>query len=421
MKAGDVVAGKYRLDVVLGEGAMGVVWRATQLDLDREVAVKVLHASQATRGDARARFVREAKVAAALDHPGAVHVLDFGEHHQADGELYLVMDLLVGDSLRDRLDDGPLPIETALDLATQVARVLEAAHRLHLVHRDIKPGNIFLEDSDPSTPDAVPRAIVVDFGLAFIADVDSSVGRLTDAGILGGTPAYMSPEQARGKAVGPASDIYSLGCTLYEMCAGRPPFVGAVADIIARHAHAPTIPLRDLELASPPPAAVDALVTAMLSKSPLLRPTATQVVEQLTAMAPGPRALRTIERSARLHGVAVATPEDALDDETTMIALAVEGDADEDLRLALATSAIRVTAAGDSSAAAVYAPGATIERLAALAAEPRPLITDVERGDFTALAERVRAGCRDAVTRPVRAAELARKVRRAWLATRARP
>jgi serine/threonine protein kinase len=413
MTEGEVLAGKYRLDAVLGEGAMGVVWRATQLDLDRAVAVKVLHANLATRGDARARFVREAKVAAALDHPGAVRVLDFGEHHQADGELYLVMELLVGDSLADRLEAGAVTHAVAIDVAAQIASVLDAAHAIHLVHRDIKPGNVFLEEGD--------RVIVVDFGLAFIADAQGPVGRLTDAGILGGTPAYMSPEQARGKTVGPSSDIYSLGCTLYEMIAGRPPFVGAVAEIITRHAHAPAIPLRELELPSPPSAALDALVTAMLGKSPLLRPTAAQVVEQLATLGADPRpALRTIQRSARLPASAAAITTELTLDDASAIALAVVGDVDEELRLALATCAIRVTGAEDAAAAAIYAPGASLERLGALAAGGRPVIADVEPGDFAALAARVRAGCRDAVTRPVRPSELARKVRRAWLATRAK-
>jgi len=234
--AGELLAGKYRFEAPIGEGAMDVVWRATQLDLDRPVAVKLLHANLASRADARARFVREARVAATLHHPNAVRVLDFGE---APIGLYLVMELLIGTTLRQRLDRELLPRAETLAIAVQIARVLAAAHQVNLVHRDIKPENTFLEEHDDG-----PRVRVVDFGQAFIADAGASVGRLTDDGILGGTPAYLSPEQARGRQIGPASDIYSLGCTLYEMLAGRPPFLGNVAELITRHAYAPALTSR---------------------------------------------------------------------------------------------------------------------------------------------------------------------------------
>jgi serine/threonine protein kinase len=431
---GEVIAGKYRLDEVLGEGAMGVVWLATQLDLERVVAVKVLHANMASRADSRARFVREAKVAAALHHPGAVQVLDFGMHGSApdrvpslkkktphdaakeaapSGELYLVMERLIGGTLRARIEQAPLSMLMALDLARQIANVLEAAHRISLVHRDIKPENVFLEGEADA-----PRAVVVDCGLAFIADDPGSVGRLTDAGILGGTPAYMSPEQARGKAVGPPSDIYSLGCTLFELIAGRPPFVGAVSEMIARHAFAPPLSLRDVA-GAPVPAALDELVASMLGKSPPLRPSASQLVEQLDAImaeladGDGNRSLRTLDRASRVlprpDAMAATMPMDA------DVVLGVEGALDEELRLALATSNIRVTTVDDPAVSAIFAPGATPERLRALAAGKRPVLTDVERADFPAIAACVRAGCHDAVTRPVRPSELARKVRRAWL------
>ncbi len=439
MNEGEVIAGKYRLDEVLGEGAMGVVWLARQLDLDRVVAVKVLHANLASRADSRARFVREAKVAAALHHPGAVQVLDFGLHGRAPdrvpslrrtsatgdavpGELYLVMERLVGGTVRARIEQAPLSMGMALDLARQIANVLEAAHRINLVHRDIKPENVFLEGEADA-----PRAVVVDFGLAFIADDPGSVGRLTDAGVLGGTPAYMSPEQARGKAVGPPSDIYSLGCTLFELITGRPPFIGAVSEMIARHAFAPPLSLRDAADA-PVPAALDELMTSMLGKSPPLRPTASRLVEQLDAilaeLAAGDarRSLRTVDRAARPLDSGLALARDTRSEATaaTMpmdadVVLGVEGALDEELRLALATSNIRVTTVDDPAVSAIYAPGATTERLRALAAGQRPVLTDVERADFPALAACVRAGCHDAVTRPVRPTELARKVRRAWL------
>lgn len=385
---------------------MGVVWRARQLDLDRPVAVKILHPNLASRGDARARFVREARVAATLAHEHAVRVLDFGE---APAGLYLVMELVAGRTLRAWLEDGPLPRAEALAIALAIARVLEAAHRINLVHRDIKPENTFV-DRAPTGPDVR----VVDFGLAFIADPQSSIGRMTEEGILGGTPAYMSPEQARGKAVGPPSDVYSLGCTLYEMLAGRPPFLGPVAELLTRHAYAPPLTLRELELEPPIDPSLDALVLAMLGKSPPLRPTAAAVATQLAALVDGDGAgapagaLRLRERSARvLPRPAIA----ALDDDPATLALAVDGELPDELTWELVAAGVRVVAA-PAAAVAVFAPGATLDRLRELSAGPLPVITDVAPGDFAGMAARVRAGCRDALPRPVRADALARKLRR---------
>ncbi|HVV88346.1 MAG TPA: serine/threonine-protein kinase, partial [Kofleriaceae bacterium] len=386
MQPGVVLADKYRLERVLGEGTTGQVWRAVQLDLDRPVALKLMHPMLADREDAQLRFLREARVAASLRHPGAVRILDFGD---SSAGLYLAMELLVGQTLRARQAAGPLPRALALDLAAQIAVVLDAAHRINLVHRDIKPENIFLVGGQAGPPalersarrgtaavaaaepgsgslhdpggvgDAgAPRVRVVDFGLAFIADAQTSLGRLTADGVLGGTPAYMSPEQARGRAVGPPSDVYSLGCTLYELVAGRPPFVGSVTEVITRHAYAPAVPLRELELSPPPPVALDELLRTMLSKSPPLRPTAAQVVAALGTIAAGdapatplrlrPRATRapstvTDVAAATLPPGAIALVDDAGDggdegDAGPPLVLGVEGALDDDTRLALAAA-----------------------------------------------------------------------------------
>ncbi len=409
MVPGDLLADKYRLERILGEGATGVVWCATQLDLDRQVAVKVMHPNLAGRSDARLRFLREARVAASLHHPGAVGILDFGE---APAGMFLVMELLHGETLRDRLDRATLPRGLALEIATQIAVVLDAAHQINLVHRDIKPENTFLVSraDAPAGPLTTPLVRVVDFGLAFIADAQTSLGRLTADGILGGTPAYMSPEQARGRAVGPPSDIYSLGCTLYELIAGRPPFMGSVTEVITRHAYAPPLSLRELDLEPTPPAALDELLRTMLSKSPPLRPTAAQVIAALAALAAGDGdgALRLRPRSVRsLPAVAVVT-----DDDAPAMVLAVEGTLDEDTRLALAAAHIEVAGLGDPRATAVFAPGADLDRLGELAARGVPLVTDVDPGDFAGMAARVRAGCRVAVSRPVAPGTLIARVRR---------
>jgi hypothetical protein len=169
------------------------------------------------------------------------------------------------------------------------------------------------------------------------------------------------------------------------------------------------------------PASLEELVVAMLGKSPPLRPTAGQLVERLEAIAAeggaAGRSLRTLERTSRRPDPGAVTLPMDLDDPST-VALGVEGAVDDELRLALATSNIRVTTADDPAVAAIYAPGASLDRLRVLAAGPRPVLTDLDAADFTALAALVRAGCHDAVTRPVRPADLARKVRRAWLGQR---
>lgn len=406
MQPGDVLAGKYRLERALGEGATGVVWRAHQVGLDRPVAVKLMHPVLSGQRDAQARFLREARVAASLHHPGAVRILDFG---QAEAGMFLVMELLEGETLRARLDREVMPRRLAYELTAQIALVLDAAHQINLVHRDIKPENTFLVGADPEAP----TIKVVDFGLAFIADDHTSLGRLTADGVLGGTPAYNSPEQARGRAVGPASDIYSLGCTLYELIAGRPPFLGSVTEILTRHAFSPPLSLTELGLEPPAPAALDDLLRTMLGKSPPLRPTAAQVVAALAALAApadGARPLRLQPRASRALAPAVTTDLDAL--EPAALVVAVEGKVDEDTRLALAAAGIELAGVGDARAQAVFAPGAALARLGELVAGGLPVVTDVDAGDFAGMAARVRAGCRAAVARPVSPDTLVARLRR---------
>jgi serine/threonine-protein kinase len=409
--AGELIAGKYRLDEILGEGAMGEVWHATQLGLDRGVAVKVLRADVARHADARARFAREARVAATLHHPGAVSVIDFGEH---DGILFLVMELLVGRTLRERLDAGPVEIGEALAITAQIAAALDAAHRIRLVHRDIKPENVFLEAHADGE-----RVRVVDFGLAFIAaapgDADPrALGRLTDEGILGGTPAYMSPEQVRGRAVGPACDIYSLGCVLYELISGHPPFVGPVADLLARHAYAPVTPLRQAAADRDIEPALDELVLAMLAKSPPLRPPPAAVVERIAALTepgrvPGRSGAHLGDRSSRMVARAELVVDDPGAEDVGWL-----GAWDDDLTLGLATAGLRARRdAATGPGALVFAPGADLPALTALVAGGAIVVTDVTLGDVAGITARLRAGVADVVTRPVRPDDLARKLTRA--------
>jgi DNA-binding beta-propeller fold protein YncE len=210
---GDEVAG-YRIDARIARGGMGVVYRATHLGLDRPVALKVIARELAGDASFRERFLRESRLAARLDHPAVVPILDSRE---VDGELIVAMRLVEGGDLRGLIDrDGPLPPERATALLGQVAAALDAAHAAGIVHRDVKPHNVLVEGD---------RAYLSDFGLA--KSIDES-GPNTASVV--GTVAYMSPEQWRGERVGPPADIYSLGCVLYEAVTGIVPYARADAE-----------------------------------------------------------------------------------------------------------------------------------------------------------------------------------------------
>ncbi len=205
---GSTLAG-YRLDALIARGGMGVVYRATHLALDRPVALKVIARQFADDEGFRDRFLRESRLAASLDHPAVVPVFDAREE---DGELIVAMRLVEGGDLKERIETGgPLPPAEAVGLLSQIGAALDAAHAAGIVHRDVKPHNILLEGE---------RAYLTDFGLA---------KALGDSGVLSGTSVvgtveYMSPEQWRGEQVGPAADVYSLGCVLYESLTGVAPY-----------------------------------------------------------------------------------------------------------------------------------------------------------------------------------------------------
>ncbi len=203
----------YEIESVVGWGGMGVVLRGFDSALGRPVAIKVLHPHLAAHGTARRRFAREAKAAAAVNHPAVVPIHSVYADSQPP---YLVMAFVPGGSLQDRLDrEGPLETAEILRIGYQIADALAAAHAQGLVHRDVKPGNILLDHGQN-------RVMLTDFGLAQALD-DAT---LTASGLIAGTPQYMSPEQARGEAVDMRSDLFSLGGVLYAMASGRPPFRG---------------------------------------------------------------------------------------------------------------------------------------------------------------------------------------------------
>jgi streptogramin lyase/predicted Ser/Thr protein kinase len=211
---GTTVAG-YRIDALIARGGMGVVYRATHLGLERPVALKVIARELADRDGFRERFLRESRLAARLDHPAVVPVYDSRE---VDGELIVAMRLVAGGDLRREIDrNGPLPAARAIALLGQVAEALDAAHAAGIVHRDVKPHNVLVEGE---------RAFLTDFGLA--KALDESGSQESGASVVG-TAEYMSPEQWRGGAVGPAADVYSLGCVLFEAVTGIPPFARKAA------------------------------------------------------------------------------------------------------------------------------------------------------------------------------------------------
>ncbi|MFE9092856.1 protein kinase [Streptomyces sp. NPDC007264] len=282
-----LIAGRYQLNTTIGRGAMGEVWRAYDQMLGRPVAVKLMLA-QGTDPTAESRFRLEAQTAGRLHHPHVVGVLDFGEQ---DGRLFLVMELVEGDSLARVLsDDGPLPAERVAAIAAQAAAGLAVAHEQGIVHRDIKPGNLLL--------DAKGAVKIGDFGIARFMDDPS--GALTATGQIVGTSLYIAPERALGKPAGPPSDVYSLGCVLYQLLTGQPPF-RAESPIAILHHHLDTPPVPPRELGAVLPPAFENYLLGLLAKRPEDRPTARQAAdwfatgawrgrpEPLPAAAPAPR------------------------------------------------------------------------------------------------------------------------------------
>ncbi len=272
---GSVIAGRYRLDEKLGEGAHGVVFRATQLELGRRVAVKILHPAKVLHPSVLAgvrdvrdywlscvvRFQREARAAARIRHPNIVAVTDFGT---AAGDLvYMVMEHVTGRSLRDIIaDSGSLPVAVAVRIMHQVCYAVEAAHRQGVIHRDLKPANIVIEPVEGSG-DIVK---VLDFGIAkFTTVADDDLTNLTDTGVMLGTPKYMSPEQCCGGELDARSDVYSLGIVLYEMLTGTLPFTGTAMSVALQQTINTPRPPRQLNPAIPE--AIERVLLTALEKN----------------------------------------------------------------------------------------------------------------------------------------------------------
>ena len=245
------VGGRYQLERELGRGGMAIVYLAEDLKHHRKVAVKILQPELA-QAVGPERFLQEIRIASHLTHP---HILPLHDSGQADGLLFYVMPYIDGESLRDRLNrEKQLPIDQALDIARDVAEALSHAHRMGVIHRDIKPENILL---------SAGHAVVSDFGIAWAVS-EAGSERLTASGLALGTPAYMSPEQAAGDSdLDARTDIYGLGCVLYEMLTGQPPFLGSsAAAVLARKMVDPVPPLRTVR-ETVPQAIEDAVMRAL--------------------------------------------------------------------------------------------------------------------------------------------------------------
>lgn len=263
---GRTLNGRYRIESKLGEGGFGAVFEATQLQMNRRVALKVLHPHMTREPTMAARFRREAQAACALRDAHTVTTYDFDQSEE--GLLYLVMELVRGRSLLAELSErGALAPQRAAFLLDQVASALAEAHSLGVVHRDIKPENILIEDR-ASQNDYVK---VVDFGIAKLLEPDSgqTMAALTAAGQIIGTLEYMSPEQLKGERVDHRTDIYSVGVMLYQMLTNALPFDGAPASVITGHIERPPRPPRQLVALVPPE--LETLVLRCLAKAPAQR------------------------------------------------------------------------------------------------------------------------------------------------------
>jgi len=279
----------FEIGGLIGQGGMGQVWKATDTALDAQVAIKVLHAAD-LHPQAAQRFLREAKSMASVRHPNIVHIYAFG---QSAGGPYFVMEFVAGQSLAQRIDSGPMDVEEALAILDQVVVALDAAWQKNIVHRDVKPANILIDDSG--------WVRVCDFGLAKPIRVGAS-SITTQSGMVVGTPHYMSPEQATGRALDFRSDVYSLGVVLYEMLTGETPFRGdSPIEVVAQHLHEP-LPTPPREL----PAGVAELLEWMTEKDPRDRPSSyAELAAEIRALKDDAGRRSGLRRNARVAAAAI--------------------------------------------------------------------------------------------------------------------
>jgi serine/threonine-protein kinase len=260
---GSVIDGRYEVLGVIGEGGMGTVYQVRHKALGKRFALKALRKDLAADGEIAARFIQEARTAAAVSHPGLVEITDFGRLES--GQVYFVMELLEGQSLASLLrSGGPLPAARGLDIVRQLVHALKAAHDAAIVHRDLKPDNIHISKGDGER-DLVK---IVDFGLAKV--IGSS--KLTRSGMVFGTPHYMSPEQASGELVDHRADIYALGIVMYEMFTGKVPFeADSYMGVLTKHMYMTPAPPSELRTELKEMGALEDVILRCLQKRPSAR------------------------------------------------------------------------------------------------------------------------------------------------------
>jgi len=273
LPAGTMI-GEYRVEGKLGEGGMGVVYAARHPLIGKRAAIKVISRELCASAEAAERFIIEAQSVNRIGHANIVDVFAFGT--LPDGRSYFVMEWLLGENLRQRMDRGRMTLGEAAEILYDIAKALDAAHAAEVVHRDLKPDNVFLVHA----ADERPQVKLLDFGLAKLSGTTDMRAERTRTGVAMGTPLYISPEQARGRSITGATDVYALGAMAYEMIVGRPPFnAESSVEIMGKHIAEPPTPPRKLSPEVPP--ALDALLLRMLDKNPDARPSLAEVKSEL--------------------------------------------------------------------------------------------------------------------------------------------
>lgn len=433
MVPGTVIEGKYRIEGLIGQGGMGAVHAALHLGLGERVAVKFLSGPSAFLPDAREAFRREIAALVRLRHPGVVSILDASEH---EGQPYMVMELLQGRTLGQVIAQHGyrLPLGRAAVIFDQIFEVLEATHRVGVVHRDLKPDNIFLLDH----ADRPDRVKVFDFGIAQLSAPGDTSGA-SASGVVG-TPAYMAPEQCRGLPASAATDIYAAGVMLFDCLTGELPFYAdAAADLLAQHVVTPAPKLAEKGVKPVVPAGIEDLVAAMLAKDPHTRPSATLVREALAdvlidvraraeASAPSREIAATLDREDRAptlpRGLAAPAASTKIPipghafvwhpDGRRAIELAGKLGASDLPSAPWMDAALPTEAPGEGAVRVVLLPAdaSTATRVQLLRAHPAfktapILVIDVPRAET--IAELIRVGASDVVLRAAGDDELAKK------------
>lgn len=274
-----MLADRYRVDQLIGEGAMGRVYQAQHILMRKKVAVKVLQPELMTVPESVQRFEREARAAGQIEHPHVAGATDFGKLE--DGGIYLVLEFIEGVPLTRLIEAGPMSVSRALNIARQVASALDAAHEKGIVHRDLKPDNLLLLDND----DEGDFIKVLDFGIAKVPIEPHEVGKpITQMGVVYGTPEYMAPEQALGQKVDARADLYALGVVMFEMLTGRRPYLGPAVGLLGQQLSTPLPKMSKVAKVKVPPA-VEQVAAELLVPDPNKRTQdAKQLVGQLDAL-----------------------------------------------------------------------------------------------------------------------------------------